>query len=77
MPLTFPDGSTTVLRFDPALGLDRMKVRPYQWGRIGDSMRDFDCDARRTARTVVRHPAPFRSLAPPDLGLSARRRPCG
>ena len=42
MPVTFPDGSATVLRFDPALGLDRMKVRPYQWGRIGDSMRDFD-----------------------------------
>ena len=42
MPLTFPDGSTTVLRFDPALRLDHMKLRPYQWGRIGDSMRDFD-----------------------------------
>jgi len=42
MPLTFPDGSTTVLRFDPALGLDHMKLRPYQWGRIGDSQREFD-----------------------------------
>ncbi len=42
MPVIFPDGSATVLGFDPALGLDRMKVRPYQWGRIGDSMRDFD-----------------------------------
>src|SRR6478735_6860605 len=41
MPLTFLDGSTTVLHFDSALGLDRMKLRPYQWGRTGDSQREF------------------------------------
>jgi hypothetical protein len=42
MPVTFPDGSTAELRFDPALGIQRMVVEPYQWGRIGDSMRDLD-----------------------------------
>jgi hypothetical protein len=52
MPLTFPDGSTTVLRFDPALGLQRMVVEPYQWGRIGDSMRDLDVTRSAQPRTL-------------------------
>ena len=42
MPVTFPDGSAAELRFDPALGFQRMDVEPYQWGRIGDSLRDLD-----------------------------------
>ena len=50
MPVTFPDGSSTVLRFTPTLGIQRMKVRPYQWGRIGDSQREF-------AVTLERQPA--------------------